>query len=210
MPHLLRQAHHLGDVWKHCETSDSVPPPHFLTYVDDEGENITISHEREFQDAADFFKVQQTPFKLIVCSRTQNVWPAASDSAPNRSTRVQVAPEQRRDAVATEQLAISPMIVRAKPNAVPTSPSADSVSALYQLLQRMPGWTPNPLSTQFQEQELGEQRFRCRVMLNFGRDWDGEYAWSQAHSNKKAAKQDAARIALGSLSATVVRDRTQP
>ena len=208
MPQLLRQANHLSDVRKDCETSGSVPTPYFLTYVDDEGENITISHEREFQDAADFFKVQQTPFKLIVHSRTQNVWPAASDSAPNRSTRVQVAPEQRRDAVAAEQLAISPMIVRAKPNAVPTSPSADSVSALYQLLQRMPGWNQNPLSIQFQEE--GELRFRCRVVLNFGRNWDGEYAWSQAHGNKKAAKQDAARIALGSLSATVVRDRTQP
>ena len=207
MPHLLRQVHHLGDVWKHCETSDSAPPPHFLTYVDDEGENITISHEREFQDAADFFKVQQTPFKLIVHSRTQNVWPAASDSAPNRSTRVQVAPEQRRDAVAAEQLAISPMIVQAKSNTVPTSPSADSVSALYQLLQRMPGWNQKPMSIQFQEE--GELRFRCRVVLNFGRNWDGEYAWSQAHGNKKAAKQDAARIALESLTATVIRDTTQ-
>ena len=207
MPHLLRQAHHLGDVWKHCETSDSVPPPHFLTYVDDEGENITISHEREFQDAADFFKVQQTPFKLIVNSRTQNVWPAAGDSAPNGSTLVQAALETK-EAVAAEQQAISPMIVQAKSNAVPTSPSADSVSALYQLLQRMPGWNQNPLSIQFQEE--GELRFRCRVVLNFGRNWDGEYAWSQAHGNKKAAKQDAARIALESLTATVIRDRTQP
>ena len=206
MPHLLRQAHHLGDVWKHCETSDSVPPPHFLTYVDDEGENITISHEREFQDAADFFKVQQTPFKLIVNSRTQNVWPAAGDSAPNGSTLVQAALETK-EAVAAEQQAISPMIVQAKSNTVPTSPSADSVSALYQLLQRMPGWNQKPMSIQFQEE--GELRFRCRVVLNFGRNWDGEYAWSQAHGNKKAAKQDAARIALESLTATVIRDTTQ-
>jgi hypothetical protein len=201
MPQLLRQANHLSDVRKNCETSDSAPTPYFLTYVDDEGENITISHEREFQDAADFCKVQQIPFKLIVNSRTQNVWPAAGDSAPNGSTR---------DAVAAEQQAISPMIVQAKPNAMPTSLSADSVSALYQLLQRMPGWNQKPLSTQFQEEKLGEQTFRCRVVLNFGRDWDGEYAWSQAHGNKKAAKQDAARIALESLTATVIRDRTQP
>ena len=206
MPHLLRQVHHLGDVWKHCETSDSAPPPHFLTYVDDEGENITISHEREFQDAADFFKVQQTPFKLIVNSRTQNVWPAAGDSAPNGSTLVQAALETK-EAVAAEQQAISPMIVQAKSNTVPTSPSADSVSALYQLLQRMPGWNQKPMSIQFQEE--GELRFRCRVVLNFGRNWDGEYAWSQAHGNKKAAKQDAARIALESLTATVIRDTTQ-
>jgi hypothetical protein len=47
-------------------------------------------------------------------------------------------------------------------------------------------------------------------VLNFGQDWDGEYAWSQSHGNKKAAKQDTARIALESLTATVVRDRTQP
>jgi hypothetical protein len=206
MPQLLRQANHLSDVRKNCETSGSVPTPYFLTYVDDEGENITISHEREFQDAADFFKVQQTPFKLIVNSRTQNVWPAAGDSAPNGSTLVQAALETK-EAVAAEQQAISPMIVQAKSNAVPTSPSADSVSALYQLLQRMPGWNQNPLSIQFQEE--GELRFRCRVVLNFGRNWDGEYAWSQAHGNKKAAKQDAARIALESLTATVIRDTTQ-
>lgn len=206
MPQLLRQANHLSDVRKNCETSGSVPTPYFLTYVDDEGENITISHEREFQDAADFFKVQQTPFKLIVNSRTQNVWPAAGDSAPNGSTLVQAALETK-EAVAAEQQAISPMIVQAKSNTVPTSPSADSVSALYQLLQRMPGWNQNPLSIQFQEE--GELRFRCRVVLNFGRNWDGEYAWSQAHGNKKAAKQDAARIALESLTATVIRDTTQ-
>ena len=207
MPQLLRQANHLSDVRKDCETSGSVPTPYFLTYVDDEGENITISHEREFQDAADFFKVQQTPFKLIVNSRTQNVWPAAGDSAPNGSTLVQAALETK-EAVAAEQQAISPMIVQAKSNTVPTSPSADSVSALYQLLQRMPGWNQKPMSIQFQEE--GELRFRCRVVLNFGRNWDGEYAWSQAHGNKKAAKQDAARIALESLTATVIRDRTQP
>jgi len=135
------------------------------------------------------------------------VWPAAGDSAPNGSTLVQAALETK-EAVAAEQQAISPMIVQAKSNAVPTSPSADSVSALYQLLQRMPGWNQNPLSIQFQEE--GELRFRCRVVLNFGRNWDGEYAWSQAHGNKKAAKQDAARIALESLTATVIRDRTQP
>jgi hypothetical protein len=206
MPQLLRQANHLSDVRKNCETSGSVPTPYFLTYVDDEGENITISHEREFQDAADFFKVQQTPFKLIVNSRTQNVWPAAGDSAPNGSTLVQAALETK-EAVAAEQQAISPMIVQAKSNTVPTSPSADSVSALYQLLQRMPGWNQKPMSIQFQEE--GELRFRCRVVLNFGRNWDGEYAWSQAHGNKKAAKQDAARIALESLTATVIRDTTQ-
>jgi hypothetical protein len=206
MPQLLRQANHLSDVRKDCETSGSVPTPYFLTYVDDEGENITISHEREFQDAADFFKVQQTPFKLIVNSRTQNVWPAAGDSAPNGSTLVQAALETK-EAVAAEQQAISPMIVQAKSNTVPTSPSADSVSALYQLLQRMPGWNQKPMSIQFQEE--GELRFRCRVVLNFGRNWDGEYAWSQAHGNKKAAKQDAARIALESLTATVIRDTTQ-
>jgi hypothetical protein len=206
MPQLLRQANHLSDVRKDCETSGSVPTPYFLTYVDDEGENITISHEREFQDAADFFKVQQTPFKLIVHSRTQNVWPAAGDSAPNGSTLVQAALETK-EAVAAEQQAISPMIVQAKSNTVPTSPSADSVSALYQLLQRMPGWNQKPMSIQFQEE--GELRFRCRVVLNFGRNWDGEYAWSQAHGNKKAAKQDAARIALESLTATVIRDTTQ-
>ena len=128
MPQLLRQANHLSDVWKNCETRDSAPTSYFLTYVDDEGENITISHEREFQDAADFFTVQQTLFELIVNSHTQNVGPAASDSAPNGSTRVQVPLEQTRDAVAAEQKAIWPMIVQAKPNAVPTSPSADSVS----------------------------------------------------------------------------------
>jgi hypothetical protein len=102
MPQLLRHTHHLRDVWKHCETSHSAQTPYFLTYVNDEGENITIPHEREFQDADDFFKVQQTLFKLIVNSSTQNVWPAASDLAPNGSTRAQVAPEQTRDAVAAE------------------------------------------------------------------------------------------------------------
>jgi len=52
----------------------------------------------------------------------------------------------------------------------------------------------------YEQVSVDHQLFRCRAVLNWGVD---AYAWSHTHSSKKAAKQEAARLALESLGGTV-------
>lgn len=216
----LHQAQCLGDVLKNIASYGTVCNGcNRLTYVDDDGEHITISHESEFREAA----AQQFPLKLIVnsVSDDQGLQPARSGSASNGSTqqsfleekeeaetgRVQAqlvaTPPSPSDSVDTllppMQQAMTPTSVRAQPCAPPTSPSADYVSRLNLRLQEMHGCAVNASKVRYEAEQLGEQSFRCRVVLAFGKAGDGEYAWSGSHGSKKHAKQEGARLALARL-----------
>ena len=216
----LHQAQCLGDVLKNIASYGTVcNGSNRLTYVDDDGEHITLSHESEFREAA----AQQFPLKLIVnsVSGDQGSQPACSGSASNGSTQQsfleekeaaktgrmqaqQVAtPPSPSDSVDTlpppMQQAITPTSVRAQPCAPLTSPPGDYVSRLNLRLLEMHRCAFDASKVRYEDEQLGEQSFRCRVVLAFGKAGDGEYAWSGTHGSKKKAKQEGARLALASL-----------
>ena len=88
--------------------------------------------------------------------------------------------------------------------APPTSPPADYVSRLNLRLLEMHRCAVDANKVRYEAKQLGEQSFRCRVVLTFGKPGDGKYAWSGSHGSKKNAKQEGARLALASLPASSV------
>lgn len=158
-----------------------------MTYVDSDGEHITISHEIEFLEAV----ALQSPLKLIVkgVSDVQSSQPVGS--ASNESTRQRMVEIKEAAKIGG---------VQAQQVAAPPCPAVDSVSKLYTYLQSIHKCAGQDSSkVNFEYEPIQGQGFRCRVVLRLGGADDGDYAWSQTRPNKQAAKRDAAMLALASL-----------
>jgi len=76
--------HDLSEVQRYVdflgERNSAAPTPYRLTYLDEDGDVITISHEEEFQEAANLFINLQAPFKLVATGfgSAQDVLPRVS------------------------------------------------------------------------------------------------------------------------------------
>ena len=159
--------------------------------MDGDGDDITISQEVEFQDAADHFKKRQAPFKLVVHGVASAPAVRSSISSPSASPPPTSPPRQQ---------AITPTSVQARPASSSGTPGVDYVSELQICLQGMHRCTPDASKVKYEYgQQPAQAGFRCRVVLTFGKPGDGEYAWSEVRGRKQDAKQDAARLALESL-----------